>query len=377
MKKLLVPILLLLFSCNSNTQRVMDKIGEIPKETKKSITSKYYIPIFQDGEWICGSEELHWDENSISNTVYLDEFGNSLLKIERSRYSDSKGLIGYKYELNIYYSPKESKLSNVYVKEISWNETSEGYIDYIRDEKGLIIETKNHIVKGSEYLFYSKRPQQFKHDKDGNLTEIIEGTTKSFIKKSPPSNNLVVRTIQVIDDSVKYDYNSITGLTKQITEIYESDNLKRAITEEYMRGNLISHEDVVYFYDNNKHEIRKEMNGKCISLPHGTGKKELDDYFEHYYSDQELKEKAYIIDRSYNKKGDVELYIVRDLGTDGKLHITPGLSKRFEYIYNSHGDWIKRVAFPVLDDDPYWGILTHDKDKNAPELIGIREIKYY
>lgn len=54
------------------------------------------------------------------------------------------------------------------------------------------------------------------------------------------------------------------------------------------------------------------------------------------------------------------------------------LSKRFIYIYNSHGDWIKRIEYPIIspkknnNDNKLRSTVFDDVDPNTPITITVK-----
>lgn len=81
MKPLKITCLLLLFfSCSSNSNSEYGNIREVPKEARKCIITKHYEPLLHEGEWICGKEYEYYSLDHIADTVYYDEYDNILLR---------------------------------------------------------------------------------------------------------------------------------------------------------------------------------------------------------------------------------------------------------------------------------------------------------
>lgn len=346
MKKILSTLLIILLLSCTNKQTEIELIREIPKEAKKRVITSFYKSFTQDGELLCGQETE--DGTYYRDTVYYDNFNNVLL-IKRNDLYTIK---------NEYYSAKEGKLKKKIT--IHWGKIE--YVEYIRNQKGLLIEKK---VSGDTLILNREINTTYKYDKNDVLIEENKLDEKITYKTSPSTKDKIIKTYQVIDNKNQYEYNNIRGLVEQGTEIYDSKNktLTRKLIEKYNYGYLDRIEDNYYTYDKSGKLLSEiysgESSGNYVSIPDGLKGKEIDDYIiEHYYgTNLILKPLDNIkIESIYNSKGDLIAQYTSNLVNGAyKIYST----EKFDYEYNKKGDWVKKIM--------------HD----FRNLICIREIEYY
>lgn len=349
----ILPLLIVAFvvlSCNNKQTEKTEiaQIRESPKEAKKCIITSFYEAITNDGVQICG-QEIN-DAMHYRDTVYYDIFNNIIL-IKEHDFSTIKCE---------YYSAENGKIK----KKSTIQRGKIEYIDYIRNQKGLIIETK---VSGDIIDIDRGTNTTYKYDNNDVRIEENDLTNnkKTIIKTSPSSKDKIIKTYQVIRNDVEYYHNHIKGLVEQGTEIYDSktNTLDRQLIEKYNYGQTDRIEDNVFTYDKSGKLLTEiysgESSGSWVSLPEGLKGEELDKYIiEHYYGANLILKPLDIrkVESIYNSKGDLTDYNTYNL-VNGIYQLS--FPNKYEYEYNDKGDWIKKIMYGFTN------------------LICIREIAYY
>ena len=374
-------IFLLLESCQENNQQEI-----IPKEAKKLIITNYYEPLLNNGEWICGKESS--EIGYYPDTTYYDEYGNVVLSINK-----------YDRILNIYYSPKEEKLSEQHISSsYSTRKKHKGTVKYLRNEKGLLLERKasgnvgvrNRGLVGISTHFLAE------YDNNDNRIKETEGNIIRLYKKLPSKEGQDIRLCQSINKNNQDSYNYIVGLEEQITEISDSETqlIQRIIKEYYKYGYISIKEDYTYSYDANGLLIKENCKEKWMqeSYLHNLTEEERREYiiencyrkndytFENTIKEWQYDSKGNIIDYSkYHCYSSKEEYI----NDSDKYYKLPFFDKKgtyfkeskyhykYEYKYNEKGDWIERVTYEGRYDS------QSQTSEIIPFLITVREIEYY
>jgi hypothetical protein len=410
-----VPILLyflyfffviLIFGCQREKKEFRCVITTYYEPFKCVITT-YYEPISHNGEWVCGKEHIGTWKEVFPDTTFYDEYDNVMLKIINLEHTR-------KIVNNTYFSPKEKKLmkQNVWCMS-NWDEKpEEGIIDFIRNEKGLLVERKiygeinNYLI--SDIVF--ENPVIYKYDDTGRRIEAIEteNTRKETIKYLPEDKGLLVVTSQVIDSNVKYYYQNTKGLVEQNTWIYDSKSLllQRKIQEYYKYGYFNHKIDITYSYNKENQLIReyskKEYAEIYTIVPSNLRGEKLDKFMEDEFSkitDDDHEYDNSISNREYNGYGDIisitdsTQTIFRNRhkqsDTNSILDAIDAWNNeyqrkwservnKYEYEYNKKNDWTKRVTLgfrysPFNTSD---ATLQENGGKYVADLICVRKILY-
>ena len=369
MKKLnfhLIILLTLSLFLSCQAQNNDENIKDRPNEAKKCIITASYEPTLYNGEWICGQEFKNYNDYG-RDTTYFDEFDNELM-VKKT----------FEIIRNVYASPKEQKIKTKYIISYSYDGKdvpSERFQKriYVRNEKGYLIEIQEEDRYNSKESVSSIFTA--KYDNLGNRIEEVDlksNKTTTF-NTNPPEANLIIKTYKTIDNTESEYYKGIQGLVASgITIIDSKTNLLQKESEEsYSKGVLNYTDETMYFYTKNG-KLSKTINNH-ISNREST--------YDDGTSSREKVESKYI--KVYNEHGEVILFTVYVPNLDGNLEITSTNSRKFSYTYNSHGDWIKRIAYPVFPDyskkqTSSNGIRWNDVgNPNIPKEITIRKIEYY
>lgn len=296
--------------------------GQVPPGTKKIVETRYYEPIKQGNDWVCGVEKAtsYAYPHSI---VYFDEYGNAVL--EEIINDEGEVYITTKWD---YYDAKMGKLQK--------EEKHYKYIDgkeieiYIRDDEGKLLRLEKTGFK-------IKQVESFEYDNQGRLLKVLEGGKTTRMGYSPENSLTEISYEEVYDENCKYSYKGKYGLVK--TKIIIRDKQTKAILKQseefYKDGDLVGKNEVECLYNNMK---------ECIFEMHTHWLRGGKYYVTAGMSKADLQlEKAGYVSWRYNEYGDDIEY---ESGTFDEYGIAkPTWRKFYERIYNEKGNCIKCTEF--------------------------------
>ena len=326
------------------TERVVDMNNvPVPPGTKKIIENRYYEPIKQGDEWVCGVEKLASQYNEIQAIEYFDGYGNLVLK----KYINNDGDV-YEIEEMSYYDAKRGKLQK--------KEKHYKFIDGVDKKEIYIRDNEGKLLRIEKTQFGEKEVEKFEYDYQGKLLKVLEEGKTTRIGYSPENSLTEITYEEVYDEKCKFSYRGKYGLvkTKVIIRDKQTKALLKELDEFYEGGDLVGKKETEWVYNSD---------GKCV----------LETQVEwlqggKYYvvagmskADLVLKKAGYISWR-FNNYGDVIEY---DIGTFDKDGISHSSWRDIYYrIYNEKGDCIKCTK------------LREKENRIEAQFIEIRTITY-
>lgn len=311
--------------------------GQVPPGTKKIVETRYYEPIKQGNDWVCGVEKAtsYAYPHSI---VYFDEYGNAVL--EEIINDEGEVYITTKWD---YYDAKRGKLQK---KEKHYKYTDEKEIEiYIRDNEGKLLRIE-------KTQFGKKKVESFEYDNQGRLLKVLKEGKTTRIGYSPENSSTEISYEEVYSEGSAYEkgYKGKKGLSS--TKITIKDKITkmilREIEEEYWFGCLYTKMESEFAYnDKGKCVMEKQVGwgrggwGNDISVEWSAD--QVKKYFEETYCRKPLKKSRFVTYR-YNEYGHLIDYYFSMI-FDGNENPVNGSHTFYTRIYNDNGDCIKLTEF--------------------------------
>ena len=297
----LVLLFVIILPCFANCEQHNDITLE---KAKKIIETKYYEPIRQKEEWVCGREINTFED--FHTIISYDSYDNEIIE---KRFNDDGRI--WMIIKNFYYLPKEHKLAK---REVEYPirkrlETA----NWIRDNRGNLLEIRGDISSLSNF-----REMSYEYDELGRRIKENWDTFTKRIQYNPENQSTTATQYEVYDSECDYSYQFKNGLIKSGISFEDKKTglLVRTIEEEYKYGYLNKKQDIKYEYNTDGkltlkyiYETSREA---AFGVPVGLTHEEAEKYIiQNYYENNpnpHIKQE-YKFTYSYNKYGDCIEYI--------------------------------------------------------------------